>query len=127
MRDRTTAGHGVFISGMVRGSRQRSKPLFPLITSPFGGEIELNAPVRSFADLPAADVTLFDTTPQAVAEILGAKTLASNCDLLAEPGFVGVQRSNDWRLRRYEGPRNRDTNEQSGAFPAGAIRHLVGA
>ncbi|WP_050063055.1 NAD(P)/FAD-dependent oxidoreductase [Rhodococcus sp. RD6.2] len=38
-----------------------------------GGEIEVDAPVRSFADLPAADVTLFDTTPQAAAEILGER------------------------------------------------------
>ena len=38
-----------------------------------GGRIETGHPVQSFADLPAARVTLFDTSPKQVADIAGPR------------------------------------------------------
>lgn len=54
------------------GSRAITTALAGLLVER-GGRIECGVPVRSSADLPAADVTLFDTTPQAVAQILGTR------------------------------------------------------
>ncbi|SEM02768.1 phytoene desaturase family protein [Rhodococcus maanshanensis] len=56
---------------VAEGGSQAITSALASVLAERGGTIECNAPVTSLADLPGADVTLFDTTPQAVAEILG--------------------------------------------------------
>ena len=65
------AGHRYGWPVAEGGSESISRALASLLES-LGGEIVLDTQVRSRADLPDVDITLFDTTPTAVAEILGA-------------------------------------------------------
>ncbi|GEP35012.1 putative dehydrogenase [Nocardioides szechwanensis] len=52
------------------GSRSISTAMASLLEE-LGGEIVLNHQVRTAADLPNTDVTMFDTSPRAVADIVG--------------------------------------------------------
>lgn len=52
------------------GSHAITRALASLLES-LGGEIVLDTHVRRLADLPVADITMFDTTPTALAEIVG--------------------------------------------------------
>ena len=54
------------------GSAAISRALAGLLSS-LGGEIVTGVTVESLTDIPRAAVTMFDTTPQAVAEITGAR------------------------------------------------------
>ncbi len=53
------------------GSAAIARALASLLTS-LGGRIRTSAPVRSLADVPAARVVLFDTSPRQLADIAGA-------------------------------------------------------
>ena len=64
------AGHRYGWPVAEGGSESISRALASLLES-LGGEIVLDTRVRSRADLPPADITMFDTTPTAVAEIVG--------------------------------------------------------
>ncbi|MER6991324.1 NAD(P)/FAD-dependent oxidoreductase [Saccharopolyspora hirsuta] len=64
-----TAGHRHGWPVAAGGSRSITGALAALLRD-LGGEIETGVQVRSPADLPRADVTLFDLAPTAVAEIL---------------------------------------------------------
>jgi phytoene dehydrogenase-like protein len=66
----TAAGHRYGWPVARGGSASITDALASLLRS-LGGTIVTGHPVRSKADLPAAAVTLFDTGPRAVAEILG--------------------------------------------------------
>ena len=65
-----TAGHRYGWAVAAGGSRSISQALVASLTSN-GGRIETGIRVRSTADLPPADVTLFDLDPAQVAGILG--------------------------------------------------------
>lgn len=65
-----TAGHRHGWAVAAGGSRSISQALVASLTS-HGGRIETGIMVRSSADLPPADVTLFDLDPAQVAGILG--------------------------------------------------------
>lgn len=64
------AGHRYGWPVAEGGSQAITTALVGVLES-LGGEVVLDHPVRSRADLPRADVTLFDTTPTGMAEILG--------------------------------------------------------
>ena len=64
------AGHRHGWPVAVGGSRAITDALVSLLQS-LGGVVETDALVRSRADLPPADVTLFDTTPSAFLRIVG--------------------------------------------------------
>ncbi|KFG02469.1 NAD(P)/FAD-dependent oxidoreductase [Streptomyces europaeiscabiei] len=64
------AGHRHGWPVAAGGSRAISDALAAQLTE-FGGRIETGVRVRSPADLPPADVVLFDLAPRAVADILG--------------------------------------------------------
>ncbi len=64
------AGHRYGWAVARGGSRRITDALAAALADP-GGKIETGVPVRSFADLPPADVTLWDLSPTAVADILG--------------------------------------------------------
>ena len=66
----TAAGHKHGWPVARGGSAAITDALASLLKS-LGGTVVTGHPVRSRADLPAARVTLFDTGPRAVAEILG--------------------------------------------------------
>lgn len=72
----TAAGHARGWPVAEGGSAAISRALASLLTS-LGGEVLTGHRVGSRADLPLADVTLFDTGPDAVAEILGDELPAS--------------------------------------------------
>jgi phytoene dehydrogenase-like protein len=65
-----TAGHRHGWAVAEGGSRRITDALAEAMLD-LGGKIETNVRVRSAADLPPADVTLYDLTPTAVADILG--------------------------------------------------------
>jgi phytoene dehydrogenase-like protein len=65
-----TAGHSYGWPVAERGSRSITDALASVVTD-HAGTIEVNSYVRSAADLPAADVVMFDLAPVAVADILG--------------------------------------------------------
>ncbi len=65
-----TAGHRHGWAVAAGGSRSITDALASVVTE-HGGTIELNTYVRAAADLPPADVVLFDLAPAAVADILG--------------------------------------------------------
>lgn len=56
---------------VVQGGTSRIADVLALILADFGGKIETGRCVRSRADLPPADVVLFDLSPGSVADILG--------------------------------------------------------
>ncbi|BBC29808.1 FAD-dependent oxidoreductase [Streptomyces graminofaciens] len=64
------AGHRHGWPVAAGGSRAISDALAALLAD-LGGRIETGVPVRSMAQLPPADVVLFDLAPRAVAEIVG--------------------------------------------------------
>jgi phytoene dehydrogenase-like protein len=64
------AGHACGWPMAKGGSSRITEALIGLLKS-LGGEIETGRFIRSMADLPAADVYLFDTSPRALAEIAG--------------------------------------------------------
>ncbi|MCC9704896.1 NAD(P)/FAD-dependent oxidoreductase [Streptomyces sp. MNU76] len=64
------AGHRHGWPVAAGGSRAISDALAARLTE-FGGRVETGARVRSRADLPPADLVLFDVAPGAVADILG--------------------------------------------------------
>jgi phytoene dehydrogenase-like protein len=66
----TAAGHRHGWPVAEGGSAAITRALASLLES-LGGTVVTDHPVRSRADLPAARLTLFDTGPRAVAEILG--------------------------------------------------------
>ncbi|MGQ0481416.1 MAG: phytoene desaturase family protein [Pseudonocardia sp.] len=55
----------------ARGGSRTITDAMAAVLGEHGGKIETGVRVRSVADLPAADVTLFDLAPGAVADILG--------------------------------------------------------
>jgi phytoene dehydrogenase-like protein len=65
-----TAGHKYGWAVAAGGSRTITDAMAAVVTEN-GGSIEVNRYVRSAADLPAADLVLFDLAPIAVADILG--------------------------------------------------------
>ncbi|MGW2745615.1 phytoene desaturase family protein [Streptomyces sp. NPDC001450] len=65
-----TAGHRHGWAVAAGGSRAITDALAALLAD-LGGKIETGVRVRSAADLPPADVTMFDLAPGAVADILG--------------------------------------------------------
>ena len=65
-----TAGHRHGWAVAEGGSRRITDALAEALLD-LGGKIETNILVRSAAELPVADVTLYDLTPTAVADILG--------------------------------------------------------
>ncbi len=65
-----TAGHRHGWAVAAGGSRSITDALAALLAE-LGGRIETGARIRSAAELPPADVTMFDLAPGAVAEILG--------------------------------------------------------
>ena len=65
-----TAGHRHGWAVAAGGSRAITDALATVVTE-HGGRIEVNSYVQSAADLPAADVVLFDLAPGAVADVLG--------------------------------------------------------
>ncbi|TVT23992.1 NAD(P)/FAD-dependent oxidoreductase, partial [Amycolatopsis rhizosphaerae] len=65
-----TAGHRHGWAVAEGGSRRITEAMAALLLD-LGGRIETGVAVRSFSDLPPADVTLWDTSPTAVADILG--------------------------------------------------------
>jgi phytoene dehydrogenase-like protein len=64
------AGHRYGWPVAEGGSQAVAHALASLLES-LGGEVVLNTHVRRAADIPAADITMFDTTPTAFAEIVG--------------------------------------------------------
>ncbi len=56
---------------VARGGSQAIAGAFAAALQEHGGRIEIGRPVRSLAELPAADAVLFDLAPGAVAEIAG--------------------------------------------------------
>ncbi|MGQ0625789.1 MAG: phytoene desaturase family protein [Sporichthyaceae bacterium] len=67
-----TAGHRHGWAVAAGGSRAITDALAAIVTE-CGGTIECNRHIRSAAELPSADVVLFDLAPVAVADILGAR------------------------------------------------------
>jgi phytoene dehydrogenase-like protein len=65
-----TAGHRYGWPVAAGGSRSISQALASLLIE-LGGTIQTDAPVRHASQLPNADVTMFDLTPEAIADILG--------------------------------------------------------
>jgi phytoene dehydrogenase-like protein len=65
-----TAGHRYGWAVAAGGSRTITDALATVLHE-HGGRVETGTMVRSVADLPAADLVLFDLAPGAVAEILG--------------------------------------------------------
>ncbi|HST80256.1 MAG TPA: NAD(P)/FAD-dependent oxidoreductase [Kineosporiaceae bacterium] len=65
-----TAGHRHGWAVAEGGSRRITDALAEALLD-LGGKIETNVRVRSAAELPPADVTLYDLTPTAVADLLG--------------------------------------------------------
>ncbi|RKT88712.1 Phytoene dehydrogenase-related protein [Saccharopolyspora antimicrobica] len=65
-----TAGHRHGWAVAAGGSRSITGALAALLHD-LGGKIETGVRVRSSADLPSSDVTIFDLAPGAVADILG--------------------------------------------------------
>jgi phytoene dehydrogenase-like protein len=63
------AGHRYGWPVATGGSRSITAALAQLLVD-LGGKVETGVWVREASDLPPADVTLFDTTPEAVADIL---------------------------------------------------------
>jgi phytoene dehydrogenase-like protein len=68
----TTAAHVVGWPVAVGGSRSVTRALGDLLEE-LGGTIQTGVTVRTAADLPPAEVTMFDTSPAAVAEILARR------------------------------------------------------
>lgn len=64
------AGHRYGWAVAAGGSRSISRALAALLTD-LGGTIETGRRIRSAAELPPADITMFDLAPSAVAGILG--------------------------------------------------------
>lgn len=64
-----TAGHRYGWAVAAGGSRSISAALARLLQD-LGGKIETGMPVMGIADLPRADITMFDLAPGAVADIL---------------------------------------------------------
>lgn len=64
------AGHRHGWPVAVGGSGSITRALAALLID-LGGKIETGTPIRNAAQLPPADVTLFDLAPEAVADILG--------------------------------------------------------
>ena len=56
---------------VARGGSQAIADAFAAVVREHGGRIETGRPVRSLAELPAADAVLFDLAPGAVADIAG--------------------------------------------------------
>ncbi|WP_041781966.1 phytoene desaturase family protein [Mycolicibacterium chubuense] len=65
-----TAGHRHGWAVAAGGSRAITDAMTAHLAD-LGGKIEVGVRVRSVSELPAADVTMFDLSPEAVAEILG--------------------------------------------------------
>ncbi|RZQ60131.1 phytoene desaturase family protein [Amycolatopsis suaedae] len=65
-----TAGHR-YGWAVAEGGSQRIADAMAALLTELGGTVETGVRVRSASDLPAADVTLYDLTPTAVADILG--------------------------------------------------------
>jgi phytoene dehydrogenase-like protein len=65
-----TAGHR-YGWAVARGGSQRIADAMAAALAEYGGRIETGARVRALADLPPADVVLWDVAPTAVADILG--------------------------------------------------------
>jgi phytoene dehydrogenase-like protein len=66
------AGHRYGWPVAQGGSRAITDALAAVLSGA-GGVVETGRPVRSAADLPAADVVLFDLSPQAVVDIMGER------------------------------------------------------
>jgi phytoene dehydrogenase-like protein len=58
---------------VARGGSQAIADALAAVIRENGGQIETGRPVRSLAELPSADLVLFDLTPAAVAEIAGER------------------------------------------------------
>jgi phytoene dehydrogenase-like protein len=58
---------------VARGGSQAIADAFAAVVREHGGRIETGRPVRSLAELPAADATFFDLAPGAVADIAGER------------------------------------------------------
>jgi phytoene dehydrogenase-like protein len=58
---------------VARGGSQAIADALAAAVREHGGKIETGRPVRSLAELPAADAILFDLAPEAVAEIAGGR------------------------------------------------------
>ena len=67
-----TAGHRYGWPVAARGSQSIAAELAALLAD-LGGKVETGVPVCKATDLPPADVTLFDLTPRAVADILESR------------------------------------------------------
>lgn len=65
-----TAGHRHGWAVAEGGSRAVTAAMAALLRE-LGGTVETGVPVRGRADLPPADITVFDLAPEAVADILG--------------------------------------------------------
>lgn len=65
-----TAGH-TYGWAVARGGSQRIADAMAAALGDLGGKIETGVPVRSVSDLPPADMTMWDVSPTAVADILG--------------------------------------------------------
>ncbi|MGW9031130.1 phytoene desaturase family protein [Streptomyces sp. NPDC055722] len=65
-----TAGHRHGWAVVEGGSRRITGAMAALLAD-LGGKIEIGMRVRSVADLPATDVTVWDVSPTALADILG--------------------------------------------------------
>jgi phytoene dehydrogenase-like protein len=73
----SAVGVGLIVAGhrhgwpVARGGTQAIADALAAVVREHGGQIETGRPVRSLAELPAADVVVFDLAPSAVAEIVG--------------------------------------------------------
>jgi phytoene dehydrogenase-like protein len=73
----SSIGLGIITAGhrhgwaVAEGGSQRITGAMAALLADLGGKIETGVRVRSAGDLPPADVTLYDLTPTAVADILG--------------------------------------------------------
>jgi phytoene dehydrogenase-like protein len=70
-----TAGHRHGWPVAAGGSQSITRAL-ALVLGELGGTIETGTPVRNASQLPAADVTMFDLAPGAIADILGDRLSA---------------------------------------------------
>jgi phytoene dehydrogenase-like protein len=79
---------------LPRGGAQAITSALIACLREFGGEIELNAPVRSLADLPAARARLFDVSPAQFLRIAGEMMPAHYRNALADfapgPGIFKI-------------------------------------
>jgi phytoene dehydrogenase-like protein len=90
---------------MARGGSQRIADAMGAHLRSLGGEILTGYPVRSLADLPDAQVALFDVTPRQLVQIAGERLPAGYCRALSRfrygPGVFKVDYALDgpipWR------------------------------